>query len=69
MNGGVNGDGNKGGDIKERGKITIRTINSLPYKAGEKEQFRNGKRLYGTINDKTVIAALRKRPDLFRLAD
>jgi hypothetical protein len=69
MDGGINGDGNKGRDIKERGKVTVRTINSLPYMTGEEKQFLNGKGLYGTINDKIIIMALRKRPDFFRLAD
>jgi hypothetical protein len=69
MDGGVNGDRNKGRDIEEGVKVTIRAVNGPSYGGGEEEQLRQGKRLYGTIKDRTVMVSLRKGPDLFRRAD
>jgi hypothetical protein len=69
MDSSINGNSNKGGDIKKRGKVTIQTIDGLPYRMGKKEQFRNRERLYGTIENAAIVMPRRERLDSFRPAD
>jgi hypothetical protein len=69
VDGGINGDRNKGGDIEKRVKVAIRSVNSLPHCGWEEEQFRQGKGPYGTIKDRTITAPLCKGPNLLRRTD